>query len=93
MQSIGVDRVLYAVDYPYEKMSEAAEWFDKVDIVSESDWNKIARTNAGKLFKLNTASTAKLPLDLSRRIGHRLGAQGSAVQRLRTGKLSEQKRG
>jgi 2,3-dihydroxybenzoate decarboxylase len=52
-----VDHVLYAVDYPYEKMSEAADWFDKVDIISESDWNKIARTNAEKLFKLNTAST------------------------------------
>jgi len=57
IQSMGADRVLYAVDYPYENMREAADWFDKIDIITEDDWNKIARTNAEKLFKLNAART------------------------------------
>jgi gamma-resorcylate decarboxylase len=47
---MGADRVLFAVDYPFEKMREAVEWFDRVDAISETDWTKIARTNAEKLL-------------------------------------------
>lgn len=54
VQWMGVDRVMFAVDYPFGKMSEAAEWFDRLDILSDSDWNKIARGNAAKLLKLDT---------------------------------------
>ena len=47
---VGADRILYSVDYPYEDVVEAREWFDRAPI-SESDRKKIARTNAQKLFR------------------------------------------
>jgi 2,3-dihydroxybenzoate decarboxylase len=48
---VGADRVLYSVDYPYEDVVEAREWFDQASI-SEFDRSKIARANAQKLFHL-----------------------------------------
>ena len=51
MAEIGVDRVMFSVDYPFEDFGEAAEWFDHAEI-SEADRVKIGRTNAMKLFKL-----------------------------------------
>ena len=48
---VGADRVLYSVDYPYEDVVEAREWFDRASI-SESDRMKIARINTQKLFRL-----------------------------------------
>lgn len=56
--TMGADRILFAVDYPYEFVSEAAQWFDNMDVISESDWVKIARTNAEKVLKLVAASKA-----------------------------------
>ena len=50
--SVGADRILFAVDYPFEAMAEAATWFDHLDSISELDWQKIARTNVEKLLKL-----------------------------------------
>ena len=52
MMEMGSDRVLFATDYPFETMSEAADWFDNVQI-SETDRNKIGRLNAAGLFKLD----------------------------------------
>lgn len=49
---VGADRILFAADYPFEQISEAAEWFDHLDSISESDRVKIARSNAEGLFKL-----------------------------------------
>jgi predicted TIM-barrel fold metal-dependent hydrolase len=49
---VGADRILFATDYPYERISEAADWFDNLDAISESDWAKIARSNAERLFNL-----------------------------------------
>ena len=51
MLEIGTDRVLYSVDYPYEDMGEATDWFDHAP-VAEADRVKIARGNAQKLFRL-----------------------------------------
>ena len=51
MQEIGADRVLYSVDYPYEDMAEATDWFDHAPI-AELDRVKIARSNAQQLFHL-----------------------------------------
>jgi gamma-resorcylate decarboxylase len=51
---LGVDRVMFSVDYPFEDMSEAAAWFDEAEI-SEADRSKIGRANAIKLFKLTGA--------------------------------------
>lgn len=47
---VGTDHVLYSVDYPYEDVIEAKEWFEHAAI-SEYDRAKIARTNAQKLFR------------------------------------------
>ena len=51
IMEVGADRVLYSVDYPYEDMGEAAEWFDNAPI-SESDRLKIACVNAQQLRRL-----------------------------------------
>jgi predicted TIM-barrel fold metal-dependent hydrolase len=51
LAEIGADHMLFACDYPYEKMEQAAEWFDTASI-SENDRLKIGRTNALSLFKL-----------------------------------------
>ena len=51
IMEVGADRVLYSVDYPYEDMGEAAEWFDNAPI-SEPDHLKIACGNAQQLFHL-----------------------------------------
>jgi predicted TIM-barrel fold metal-dependent hydrolase len=48
---VGADRVLYSVDYPFEDMAEATDWFDHAAI-SEPDRIKIARSNARQLFRL-----------------------------------------
>ncbi len=55
---LGVDRILFSADYPFERMQEAADWFDKVDVISRADWRKIARGNAEKLFGLSAAKAA-----------------------------------
>ncbi len=51
MTEIGADRVMFSVDWPFEDVGQAAEWFDKAEI-SEVDRMKIGRNNAIKLFKL-----------------------------------------
>jgi gamma-resorcylate decarboxylase len=48
---VGADRVLYSVDYPYEDVVEAKDWFEHAAI-SDYDRTKIARTNAQRLFRL-----------------------------------------
>ena len=48
---IGVDRVLWSADYPFENISDAADWFDHIPF-DEVERQKIGRTNAQKLFRL-----------------------------------------
>jgi 2,3-dihydroxybenzoate decarboxylase len=48
---LGVDRVLFAVDYPFEECADAATWFDACDI-GDSARQKIGRSNAAQLFSL-----------------------------------------
>ncbi|MFY9762790.1 MAG: amidohydrolase family protein [Xanthobacteraceae bacterium] len=49
--TVGADRVLFAVDYPFEDHAQAAEWFDAAEI-AEHDRIKIGRDNAKALFGL-----------------------------------------
>jgi gamma-resorcylate decarboxylase len=49
--TLGADRVLFAVDYPFEDHAQAAAWFDTTDI-AEADRQKIGRANAMTLFGL-----------------------------------------
>lgn len=48
---IGVDRVMFSIDYSFEDFSDAAGWFDNAEI-DEVDRRKIGGSNAMKLFKL-----------------------------------------
>lgn len=51
MLTVGADRILFSVDYPFEIHAEAAAWFDTCEI-SEADRRKIGRDNARRLFGL-----------------------------------------
>jgi 2,3-dihydroxybenzoate decarboxylase len=48
---VGLDRVMYSADYPFEDMVEAKDWFDETAL-SAPDRARIARGNAEKLFRL-----------------------------------------
>ncbi|MEJ2376570.1 MAG: amidohydrolase family protein [Pseudolabrys sp.] len=48
---LGAERVMFSVDWPFEGVDEAAQWFDKAEI-GAADLLHIGRTNAIELFKL-----------------------------------------
>jgi 2,3-dihydroxybenzoate decarboxylase len=48
---MGVERIMFSVDYPYEEMEPAAAWFDNTEL-SAADRRRVGRTNAIELFKL-----------------------------------------
>jgi gamma-resorcylate decarboxylase len=52
LEVMGVDRMMFSSDYPFEKMEDASTWFDKTPL-SDADRLQIGRTNAIKLFNLN----------------------------------------
>jgi 2,3-dihydroxybenzoate decarboxylase len=52
MTEMGVERILFSVDYPFEDTAEAAQWFDDAPL-SDRDRVRIARHNAVALFKLD----------------------------------------
>lgn len=47
------DHVYFSADYPFERMDDAADWFDATTELSAEERLKIGRTNAIKLFNLN----------------------------------------
>lgn len=49
--TVGGDRILFSVDYPYADTAQAAQWIERAPI-SESDRRKIAHGNARHLFGL-----------------------------------------
>jgi 2,3-dihydroxybenzoate decarboxylase len=49
---MGMDRVLYAMDYPYQYVPEEVGYTEAVDIGPE-DMKKLFQTNAETLFRLN----------------------------------------
>jgi len=51
IEELGLDRVLFSVDYPFEECDDAASWFDACEI-SASEREQIGRTNAAQLFGL-----------------------------------------
>ena len=50
---MGVDRMFFYADYPFETMEDAADWYDATEIISAEDKRKIGRTNAIELFNLD----------------------------------------
>jgi 2,3-dihydroxybenzoate decarboxylase len=51
IEELGVDRVMFSVDYPFEECADAARWFDACDI-GGGEKEKIGRANALQLFNL-----------------------------------------
>ena len=50
---LGKDRVYFSADYPFERMEDAADWFDATDVITDEERVQIGRTNASELFKLD----------------------------------------
>ena len=50
---MGIERVLFCADYPFESMHDAAEWYDATPEVSEEDRIRVGRRNAIDLFRLD----------------------------------------
>lgn len=48
---VGIDRILFSVDYPYLSLNGARNWLENLP-VSQEEKEKIAYKNAKKLFKL-----------------------------------------
>jgi 2,3-dihydroxybenzoate decarboxylase len=53
LEVVGVERMFFSADYPFEKMEDAADWFDITKVISEEDRLRIGRTNAIELFGLD----------------------------------------
>lgn len=51
IQQMGADRVMFAVDYPFERLQDGSTWLDEATI-SDEDRLKISRSNAERLFCL-----------------------------------------
>jgi gamma-resorcylate decarboxylase len=47
------DKVYFSADYPFEKMEDAADWFDASAVVTEEERRKLGRVNAIELFNLD----------------------------------------
>jgi gamma-resorcylate decarboxylase len=52
LDTIDHDKIYFSADYPFERMQDAANWYDATKVISEEQRKKIGRTNAIKLFKL-----------------------------------------
>jgi len=51
MLELGAERVMFSADYPFERMQDAAEWFDALPL-SDVDQAKVGRHNAIELLGL-----------------------------------------
>jgi predicted TIM-barrel fold metal-dependent hydrolase len=47
------DKVYFSADYPFEKMEDAAEWFDATTVITDEERRKLGRGNAIRLFGLD----------------------------------------
>lgn len=50
---INHDQIYYSADYPFERMEDAAEWFDASAVITAEQRLKFGRQNAIKLFGLD----------------------------------------
>jgi amidohydrolase family protein len=51
LSEIGVDRVMFAVDHPFEDVADGADWFDALDL-DPGVREQIASRNAARLLQL-----------------------------------------
>jgi 2,3-dihydroxybenzoate decarboxylase len=59
LDALGEDNVMYSIDYPFESMTEAAEWFDASNL-DEGVREKVERENATNLLKLADFENVKV---------------------------------
>lgn len=51
MSEVGIDRILFSIDYPYETFEIACDWFRTLDAsINPADLRKLAYGNALALF-------------------------------------------
>jgi 2,3-dihydroxybenzoate decarboxylase len=53
LDTIDNDKIYFSADYPFERMEDAANWYDATKVITEQQKLKIGRSNAIRLFKLN----------------------------------------
>lgn len=53
LETIDNDKIYFSADYPFERMEDAADWYDATQVITAEQKRKIGRTNAIKLFKLS----------------------------------------
>lgn len=53
LEVIDHDKVYFCSDYPFERMQDAADWFDATDVISDEQRRTIGRANAIRLFDLD----------------------------------------
>ena len=53
LEELGKDRLYFCSDYPFERMQDAADWFDNTTVITDEERLQIGRTNAIELFKLD----------------------------------------
>jgi predicted TIM-barrel fold metal-dependent hydrolase len=47
------DKIYFSADYPFEKMEDAADWFDATEVITAEQKQAIGRGNAIRLFGLS----------------------------------------
>lgn len=55
VDEIGYERVIFSIDYPYEEVADAVNWWKSVDpelVGGKAGYEAMSRTNAIKLLKL-----------------------------------------
>ncbi|MDX1499093.1 MAG: amidohydrolase family protein [Woeseiaceae bacterium] len=50
---LGADRICFSSDYPFERMQDAADWFDNTAVIDDATRIRIGRENAIRLFGLD----------------------------------------
>ena len=53
LEVMGMDRVYFSADYPFERIEDAADWFDTTAVITVEERTQIGRRNAIELFKLD----------------------------------------
>jgi 2,3-dihydroxybenzoate decarboxylase len=53
LEELGRDRLYFCADYPFERMEDAADWFDNTQVISDEERLQIGRKNAIELFNLD----------------------------------------
>jgi predicted TIM-barrel fold metal-dependent hydrolase len=53
LEVIDNDKVYFCSDYPFERMEDAADWYDATEVISDEQRHKLGRTNAIRLLGLD----------------------------------------